>query len=61
MILSQSRYKPDVCFERFMEQQKTSVSMSGDTAEILNRQQFEFHLETCRYTNTFGELIYKYI
>jgi len=60
-ILSQSRCKPDICLEGFMEQQETSVSMSGDMVEIQSWQHSKLRLETCLYTNPFGEFIYKCI
>jgi hypothetical protein len=58
-VLSQSPYKPDVCLEGLMKQEKHSVSMSGDTTEIQSRQRSKLSFETHRYTKPFGELISK--
>jgi hypothetical protein len=44
---------------KVMQQEKTSVSMSGATAKIQTRQHSKLSLQTCRHTKLFGELISK--
>jgi hypothetical protein len=55
-VLSQSRCKPHFAW-KVMQQEKTSVSMSGATAKVQSRQHSKLSLQTFRHTKLFGKLI----